>query len=197
VERNNIPLAFFSMLQALPNTELWHRLAREGRLLDREVHLNQTSLLNFAPTRPVEEIADEYVSGFHQLFEPERYLERTYRHYRVLGEADVHSNPNRRKIKAPKPKCPAAARAMRKVIWRQGVVRRTRWAFWVRLWQMFRHNPGGVGSYLSLCSYIEHFLPYRERVKSEIDKQLAIHGKREQQSVARPVEAEPRAAAVR
>ena len=195
VERNNIPLTTYSMLQALPNTELWHRLAREGRLREGEVHLNQTSLLNFVPTRPVEEIASEYVNGFYQLFDPVQYLNRTYRHYRVLGSADVHTNPARRKVKAARPKDPAAARALRTVLWRQGVVRRTRWIFWGHLWQMWRHNPGGVGSYLTLCSYIEHFLPYRERVKAEIAEQLATYREREAALAADPAAAQRRAEA--
>ena len=175
VERNHIPITTFSMLQALPNTELWHRLKREGRLLSREVHLNQTSLLNFVPTRPVSEIAAEYVHGFYELFDPMRYLERTYRHYRVLGRADVHVNPARRKIKAPGPADPATRRALFTVFWRQGVRRRTRWAFWRNLWRMYRHNRGGLASYLTLCAYIEHFLPYRERVKDEISAQLEAY----------------------
>jgi radical SAM superfamily enzyme YgiQ (UPF0313 family) len=193
VERNNIPLTTFSMLQALPNTALWHRLEQEGRLREGEVHLNQTSLLNFVPTRPVEEIAEEYVHGFYELFDPGRYLERTYRHYRVLGTADVHTNPARRKVKAPRPADPADRRALLTVVWRQGVLRRTRWAFWRNLLSMYRHNRGGVASYLTLCSYIEHFMPYRERVKREIADQLATYEARER-ALGRPREVPPAAA---
>ena len=174
VERNNIPLTTFSMLQALPGTALWERLEREGRLRDGEAHLNQTSLMNFVPTRPVEDIAAEYVAGFYELFDARKYLDRTYRHYRVLGAADVHNNPARRKRKAPRPADPAAGRALRTILWRQGVVRKTRWVFWRYLWQMYRHNRGGVGSFLTLAGYIEHFLPYRESVRSQIQQQLEV-----------------------
>jgi radical SAM superfamily enzyme YgiQ (UPF0313 family) len=179
VERNHIPLTTFSMLQALPGTALWDRLKTEGRLREGEVHLNQTSLTNFVPTRPVEEIADEYVQGFYELFDASRYLGRTYRHYRVLGAADVHNNPARRKHKAKRPRDPAALPALLTILWRQGVVRKTRGAFWRYLWQMARHNRGGVGSYLGLCAYIEHFLPYRELVKEQISTQLAVYQERE------------------
>ena len=179
VERNHIPLTTFSMLQALPGTALWDRLKTEGRLREGEVHLNQTSLTNFVPTRPVEEIADEYVQGFYELFDASRYLGRTYRHYRVLGTADVHNNPARRKHKAKRPRDPAALPALLTILWRQGVVRKTRVAFWRYLWQMARHNRGGVGSYLGLCAYIEHFLPYRELVKEQISTQLAVYQERE------------------
>ena len=198
VERNHIPLTTFSMLQALPGTALWDRLKTEGRLREGEVHLNQTSLTNFVPTRPVEEIADEYVQGFYELFDASRYLGRTYRHYRVLGTADVHNNPARRKHKAKRPRDPAALPALLTILWRQGVVRKTRVAFWRYLWQMARHNRGGVGSYLGLCAYIEHFLPYRELVKEQISTQLAVYQERERllQGPSRAVDETPRVARV-
>jgi radical SAM superfamily enzyme YgiQ (UPF0313 family) len=179
VERNNIPLTTFSMLQALPGTALWDRLKKEGRLREGEVHLNQTSLLNFVPTRPVEEIASEYVQGFYDLFDARQYLDRTFRHYLVLGQADVHTNPARRKRRAPKPRDPATVPALLKVVWRQGIVRKTRFAFWHHLWVMARRNPAGVTSYLGLCAYIEHFLPYRELVREQIRTQLAAYLERE------------------
>jgi radical SAM superfamily enzyme YgiQ (UPF0313 family) len=189
VERNNIPLTTFSMLQALPGTALWNRLIAEGRLREGEVHLNQTSLLNFVPTRPVEEIATEYVDGFYALFDPRQYLDRTFRHYQVLGSADVHNNPARRKHKAKRPGDPAALGALLTIVWRQGIVRKTRFAFWRYLWWMFRHNRGGVGSYLGLCAYIEHFLPYREMVKEQITAQLAVYQERERVLAAEAAEA--------
>ena len=40
-------------------------------------------------------------------------------------------------------------------------------------------NRGGVASYLGLCAYIEHFLPYRETVKQQITTQLAAYRERE------------------
>ncbi len=190
VERNNIPLTTFSMLQALPGTALWNRLIAEGRLREGEVHLNQTSLLNFVPTRPVEEIAKEYVDGFYALFDPRQYLDRTFRHYQVLGSADVHKNPARRKQKVKRPGDPAALGALLTIVWRQGVVRKTRFAFWRYLWWMARHNRGGVGSYLGLCAYIEHFLPYREMVKAQINAQLAVYLERERILVAEAADAQ-------
>lgn len=190
VERNNIPLTTFSMLQALPGTALWKRLAAEGRLRDGEVHLNQTSLLNFVPTRPVQEIATEYVDGFYALFDARQYLDRTFRHYQVLGSADVHNNPARRKHKAKRPGDPAALGALLTIVWRQGIVRKTRFAFWRYFWWMLRHNCGGVGSYLGLCAYIEHFLPYREMVKEQITAQLTVYQERERMLAAEAAEAQ-------
>ena len=170
VEETAIPKATFSMLQALPDTGLSKRLAAEGRLIDSQGgDINQTTLLNFIPTRPVDEIAREYVNGFWTLYDPIKYLERTYRHFLMLGEADFPKKPKSAKRRLDR----ATLRALLIVFWRQGIKRKSRFVFWKRLWQMYRKNPGGVASYLGTCSQAEHFLLYRELVRTEISQQLA------------------------
>lgn len=168
VEKTAIPTALFSMLQALPDTALWHRLEREGRLRNKSANINQTTLMNFTPTRPLEDIAREYITAFYELYDPERFLDRVYRHFRMLGEATY---PNKGK-RARKPMNGVLVRAILTIFWRQGLLRKTRWQFWRNLWNIYRHNPGGLSSYLSVCAQIEHFLEYRTIVKSQIEGQL-------------------------
>lgn len=169
VEQTAIPTALFSMLQALPDTALWHRLEKEGRLRSKSANINQTTLMNFVPTRPLADIAREYVEAFWELYEPSRFLDRAYRHYRILGEATY---PKKGKG-AKKPLNWKSLRALLTICWRQGVIRQTRWQFWRNLWNMYQHNPGGVSSYLSVCAQIEHFLEYRQIVRDEIEAQVA------------------------
>src|SRR5262249_30703542 len=155
VEQTTIPTAAFSMLPALPDTALWHRLHREGRLIeDCQGNLNQPTLTNFIPTRPVEQIAREYIEGFWDLYAPRLYLDRVFRHYMLLKEAKFPRKPRsaRRKLTWP------TARALLILFWRQGLVRKTRVQFWRNLRAMRRLNPGGVSSYLSTCAQAEHFI---------------------------------------
>lgn len=177
VEQTSIPTALFSMLQALPDTALWHRLAKENRLRSKSANINQTTLMNFVPTRPLAEIASEYVEAFWELYEPSRFLDRAYRHYRILGEATY---PKKGKG-AKKPFNWKVLRALLTICWRQGVLRNTRWQFWRNLWSMYKHNPGGISSYLSVCAQIEHFLEYRQIVRDEIEAQVAEFLKAEAQ----------------
>jgi len=171
VEQTAIPMATFSMLQALPDTGLSKRLAAEGRLIENQGgDINQTTLLNFIPTRPVEQIAKEYVDGFWALYDPIKYLDRTFRHFLMLGQADFPKKPKSAKKKLDR----GNLNALRTILWRQGVIRKTRFMFWNRLWQMWRKNPGGISSYLSTCSHAEHFLSYREMVRTEITQQLEV-----------------------
>ena len=178
VQKTTIPVAFFSMLQVLPDTGLWHRLKKEERLLESSGNINQTTLMNFIPTRPVEEIAQEFIDGFWTLYDPQNYLDRTYRHYRILGEAPCHKYPQKRKKSSGKKADLAIVKALLIVCWRQGILRKTRSTFWYYLWEMFRHNRRGVPSYLTVCAQIEHFLEYRQIVKEQIEAQLAVYQER-------------------
>ena len=163
-EQTAIPTTTFAMLQALPNTALWHRLEREGRLRTKAGNINQTTLMNFIPTRPLEEIAMEYVEAFWELYDAECYLDRTYRCFLILG--------------APKCKAPfklptwVDSRALLIVVWRQGIKRRTRWKFWHHLFGIFKHNPHVWDHYLAVCAHNEHFLEYRQIVREQIENQL-------------------------
>jgi radical SAM superfamily enzyme YgiQ (UPF0313 family) len=165
VEQSGIPTTTFAMLQALPNTALWHRLEKEGRLSSQNANLNQTALMNFVPTRPLAEIANEYVEAFNEIYEPEKFLDRTYRCFRQMG-APRHMPP------AQFPEL-IILRALFLVIWRQGIVRSTRWKFWHHLVGILVYNPKVFDHYLSVCAQNEHFMEYRDIVRQEIGEQLA------------------------
>lgn len=167
VEATAIPQALFSMLQALPNTALWHRLQQEGRLLavGEEANIHQTTLANFIPTRPLEEIAQEYISCFWELYEPDRYLARVYRHFRQMKPS-----PFQRKGRVPEW---SELRGLLIILWRQGFKRKTRFQFWGQLLGIALHNRKVLSSYLISCAHLEHFLEYRQIVRDEIEAQLA------------------------
>jgi radical SAM superfamily enzyme YgiQ (UPF0313 family) len=165
VEETAIPMPMLSMLQALPNTGLSQRLKKEGRMRSKTlVNGNQTTLMNFVPTRPVEDIAREYIEAFWELYDPKKFLDRVYRHFLILG---APKNPvRRRKVDW------IAIRALLILAWRQGVVRETRWKFWINLLNILRYNPGVWDHYLTICAYFEHFYEYRQLVRDRIQAQL-------------------------
>ncbi|PWL29367.1 B12-binding domain-containing radical SAM protein [uncultured Roseivirga sp.] len=178
---NAIPGVTFSMLQALPGTALWDRLKASGRLLD-DANLNQTTLLNFVPTRPIEEIAEEYVNAFWKLYDPKVYLKRVFDHFMLVGQAKVHQDPELRKKLANQHKTDFDLKGVLfglKMLAKLGFVRSTRFVFWKYLYLMFKKNPGGIGNFLSFAAFMEHFLPYRKMVKKEIQEalQARIDGK--------------------
>ena len=174
-----IPTTTFAMLQALPHTALWHRLEKEGRLIDKVGNINQTTLMNFVPTRPVETIAQEYVEAFCQLYEPHNYLDRVHRYFLKLGPARVRSS-----FKLPEL---AVIRALLIVCWRQGLKRSTRWAFWHHLVHILLANPRVAEQYLAVCAHNEHFMEYRDIVRLQIETQLAAYGREQERARHRDI----------
>ncbi|MBW4681070.1 MAG: DUF4070 domain-containing protein [Microcoleus vaginatus WJT46-NPBG5] len=160
-----IPSTTFAMLQALPHTALWNRLEKEGRMRNKDGNINQTTLMNFIPTRPLEEIAREYVEAFWQLYDPKLFLDRTYRCFLMMG-APVCKLP----FKWPSW---VDVRAFLIVCWRQGFKRNTRWIFWHHLFSIIKRNPAVWEHYLTVCAHNEHFLEYRQIVRDEIEAQVA------------------------
>jgi hypothetical protein len=152
-------------LQALPHTALWHRLQQEGRLVAGKANINQTTLPNFTPTRPLEEIADEYIQAFWDLYDPEAYLDRTYQHFRMMSPPR-HKTPLDRKG-------PSAHKALGILFWRQGVLYPTRIKFWRYLWRIRKDNPALLIQYIKTCAFYEHFREYRGVVREQIREQLA------------------------
>jgi radical SAM superfamily enzyme YgiQ (UPF0313 family) len=175
VSRTGIPAAMMGMLQALPNTGLWHRLEKEGRLIENKAAakgVNQTNLLNFIPTRPIRDIANEYVDAFCRLYEPHAYIDRVCSYYLKMGKPRwqqfVPASLN-------KPSLPAwiDVRALLIVIWRQGIKRDTRWRFWRSLLKVALGNPAVLEQFLVTLAHNEHFMEYRGVVTREIQEQLA------------------------
>jgi len=164
-EQAAIPSTTFAMLQALPNTALWHRLEKEGRMREsKDGNINQTTLMNFIPTRPLEDIGREYIEAFCALYDPIAYLDRTYRCFLMMGKPSW-------KAPAKKPEW-VVIKALATVIWRQGIKRETRWKFWHHLFGILKHNPAVFEHYLSSCAHNEHFLEYRQIVREQIESQL-------------------------
>lgn len=193
VEQTAIPTAMFSMLQALPDTALWKRLEKEGRLLDLSADINQATLMNFVPTRPIEEITEEYIEAFSRLYDPLAMLNRTYRHFLMLAEGRKKNHQARREPVGGEKINWVTIRALLILCWRQGIVRSTRWQFWINLVSLLRRCPHVVTSYLSVCAQAEHFIEFRHVVREQIESQLQVFLSQKQQLEERIPESLPRA----
>ena len=175
VSRTGIPAAMMGMLQALPNTGLWHRLEKEGRLIENKAAakgVNQTNLLNFVPTRPIRDIANEYVDAFCQLYEPHAYIDRVCSYYIKMGKPRWQQFVPANLKKSSLPTW-TDLRALLIVIWRQGIKRDTRWRFWRSLLKVALGNPAVLEQFLVTLAHNEHFLEYRGVVTREIQDHLA------------------------
>lgn len=169
VEQTSIPQPMLGILQALPNTALWQRLQQEERLVTGvgvvEVG-DQNSLMNFVPTRPLADIAQEYVAGFWTLYEPTHYLRRCL-------QQCLNITPRTRQAQTMHFTRGKGLRLLAQLIWLQGLRRREiRQQFWQQLWTIVWTKPQMLNLYLGLCAAGEHFWEYRVLARQRIAQQL-------------------------
>jgi radical SAM superfamily enzyme YgiQ (UPF0313 family) len=169
VEATSIPQPMLGILQALPNTALWQRLEKEQRLLEGVGGLevgDQNTLMNFTPTRPLTEVAQEYVQALWMMYEPKNYLRRCFQQcLNIAPNPRLHQN-----MHFPSGK---GIRLVAQLIWHQGIRRREiRAQFWQQLWAIVRTKPQFLNMYLGLCAAGEHFWEYRALAKKRITQEI-------------------------
>lgn len=183
VESTSIPMAYINPLRPLPNTSLWDRLKREGRLLEVPTQTQPDIIedclgrLNYIPTRPEFEIMEEYVEALERLYKPEKYLARAYRYMLAM-------RPTRRALGTENPENWGAPHKVAKVplsvqfheltaffrlIWRQGIVAPYRLQFWKQLIGILRHNPSRARKYLLMCALGENIFGLAEIERSRVE----------------------------
>ena len=173
VERNHIPLVTLNTLQVFPNTALWQRLKREGRLLEEKTTGDmEGGRLNYLPTRSEAEILGEYARGIDFLCEPSRFLRRAYRHMlamrptrQALGleEKGNHLAEEKNDLPGKRTEFRELAAAL-KFFWRQGVRANYRGQFWRQLVDVYRRNPSRLMQYLNLCAQGENMFQRRAKL---------------------------------
>ena len=77
IRESAIPMAMVGMLNALPDTQLWKRLEREGRLLGSDATGNNTiATVNFIPKMDVEKLIAGYQTIMRTIYKPSEYYRR-------------------------------------------------------------------------------------------------------------------------
>jgi radical SAM superfamily enzyme YgiQ (UPF0313 family) len=76
IRESAIPLAMVGLLTALPDTQLWRRLAKEGRLLQESTGNNTDCSLNFVPKMNPASVVDGYRSILRTIYSPREYYDR-------------------------------------------------------------------------------------------------------------------------
>src|SRR4051794_9462240 len=76
IRESGIPLAMVGLLSALPDTQLWRRLEKEGRLLDVSTGNNTDCTLNFVPAMEVKQLVEGYKRVLRNIYSPHEYYRR-------------------------------------------------------------------------------------------------------------------------
>ena len=77
IRKSAVPCSMVSLLVALPGTQLWRRLEREGRLREIDPTDNSDCALNFIPKMDETRLIEGYKSILHTIYQPAEYYQRT------------------------------------------------------------------------------------------------------------------------
>jgi radical SAM superfamily enzyme YgiQ (UPF0313 family) len=119
IQRSGVVTAMVGLLMALPETRLYHRLKKEGRLETPSSGNNTEAVLNFRPRLDREFLISGYRELMKKLYEPGTY----YRRVRIfLKQNRPHGSPQ----------LPSKSdfQAFLTSLWVLGVRHRGRFAFW-------------------------------------------------------------------
>jgi radical SAM superfamily enzyme YgiQ (UPF0313 family) len=119
IQRSGVVTAMVGLLTALPETRLYHRLAREGRLESESTGNNTQAMLNFRPTLDREFLVNGYRDLMKQLYEPRNYYKRVCTFLK-------HNHPSGLRVRLAW----SDFKAFVKSLWLLGVWHRGRLAYW-------------------------------------------------------------------
>ena len=168
-----IPLATLNILQSIPNTALWARLQREGRLRNLTTGDTTGPRLNFEPSRPEAEIVAEYLALWDHLYEPRNFYARAYRYI-------LEMRPTRRALGLAPPGSPRHGPALRaaaaghrrgyvavlwRLFWRRAVFSRCNRLLWRLSLAVYRRNPSRLKRFFIICALGENLFPLRALVR--------------------------------
>ncbi len=174
MEDTAVPIALLGTLWALPNTSLWHRLKREGRLLE-DARPDDTFIggkFNFVTSRPESEIRDDYTRAWDLLYEPSHFLARAYRYFlsmrptrkALAKKGHPSDHPVAPKVAPPLRETLLDLRAFLLLCWSMGVRSKCRMQFWKQLIGMLRKNPSRFRQYIVALGYGPDMFRIRDMV---------------------------------
>jgi radical SAM superfamily enzyme YgiQ (UPF0313 family) len=130
IQRSGVVTAMVGLLNALPQTRLWQRLKREGRLETETSGNNTDAALNFKPKLNREFLQSGYRDLMKKLYEPKVYYQRVrtfLKNHRSTGPALRLSR--------------ADFMAFVKSFWLLGIWYRGRVAYWRFFWSTLLRRP--------------------------------------------------------
>jgi len=146
IQRSGVVTAMVGLLQALPQTKLYQRLMREGRLESAATGNNTEAVLNFKTKLSKEFLQAGYRDLMKRLYEPKTYYQRI----RTFLENHRPSGPTLRLS-------PGDLKAFLKSFWMLGIWERGRHNYWKFFWTILLRRPHQLRSAIELAVIGYHF----------------------------------------
>ncbi len=151
IQKSGIPIAMVGLLQAMPGTQLFRRLWKEGRILHAGAGNNTSVSLNFLPRMDATKLIEGYRSVLKQIYSSEAYYKRI-----KLYLSRIQAAPGEKRFKEPW-LTRANLRALVTSIIRQGVFGRQRWSYWKFLASAATRYRHCFGTAMTLAVMGYHF----------------------------------------
>jgi radical SAM superfamily enzyme YgiQ (UPF0313 family) len=146
IQRSGVATAMVGLLTALPQTRLWQRLKREGRLETESSGNNTNAELNFQPRMEREYLLTGYRELVKKLYEPGNY----YRRIRTFLKTHRVSGPRLRLSRGD-------VVAFLKSFWVLGIWHRGRVGYWRLFWGTLIRRPRQFPRAIELAILGHHF----------------------------------------
>ena len=153
IQRSGVVTAMVGLLTALPQTRLYERLAREGRMLADSIGDNTAAVLNFVPRLDREHLFEGYRELMRSLYAPDNY----YRRVRAFLSTWRPRGPRLRLAGSD-------LSAFLRSLWALGVRLRGRRAFWRLFWGTLIARPRKFRAAMELAIIGHHFRTVAERL---------------------------------
>ena len=163
IQKSGIPVAMVGLLQAMPGTQLFRRLWKEGRILDAGHGDNTDDKLNFLPKMNGEQLVEGYRSVLKRIYSCEAYYERV-KLYLSRTQPRPGKRENGERHTRQQWLTSGNARAFVTSIVRQGVFGRHRWSYWRFMLTVATHYRHCIGVAMTLVVMGYHFQIMTQRL---------------------------------
>lgn len=154
IRESGIPLAMVGLLTALPDTQLWRRLEKEGRLLDVSTGNNTDCTINFVPRMDTGRLVEGYKQILLNIYSPKEYYRRAL---------DCLSRFHANRIEPRKTSVRDDLKALFNILFTLGIRDAGRFQFWTYFYRLLRYHARDVAHGLTLAAMGYHFRQVTEK----------------------------------
>jgi radical SAM superfamily enzyme YgiQ (UPF0313 family) len=154
IRESGIPLAMVGLLSALPDTQLWRRLEKEGRLLNASSGNNTDCTINFIPKMDLDSLVEGYKRILRNIYSPAEYYRRAL---------DCLSRFHKNRVEPRPTSIKDDVKALYRIIMTLGIRDHERAAFWKYCINLLRFHPHDFAHGLTLAAMGYHFRQVTEK----------------------------------
>jgi radical SAM superfamily enzyme YgiQ (UPF0313 family) len=154
IRESGIPLAMVGLLNALPDTQLWRRLEKEGRLVEMSHGNNTDCTINFIPRMDPTRLVEGYKAILRNIYSPSEYYHRAL---------DCLSRFHADRIEPRTSTLREDLRSLYRIIMTLGIRDSARADFWKYFYRVVRHYPRDISHGLTLAAMGYHFRQITEK----------------------------------